>query len=362
MAEQPKKYGAWMCKPSVALPEFRLAREEMFEILAEHYADVDTPKVRQILVNTRIERRALSAPFKELWNNQDPTWRHEVYMRTARAIGKQACLDQLKVAGIKKEELGCIIVTSCTGFAFPSLCAHMINDLDLVPTIKQLPIAQLGCAAATVAIQQAQDYLKAYPGSNVLILNVELCSMLYQKEECDLGTLICNGIFGDSATATVMRGTPTDEGKTLALKLDDVQFHYVLQNSIELLYYDVSKTGWTFRLSRELAGAIVKSGEPMRKFGEENKIDFKNFQSYILHTGGPKVLTEVVEALDLPEVDERGSSCLESLRDTGNTASCMVMDIMSREFVKRKVGDRALIGSFGPGFTVALSFGTYETI
>lgn len=331
----------------------------MLDTLAGYYPEQNTPKLRSILKNTLVQKRHLSAPFLELWNNTDPTWRHSVYLKTAREIGKKAILEQFAEAEVTKDDIDMIIVTSCTGFAFPSLCAYFINDLDMAESTKQLPMAQLGCAAGTVGIQKAHDHLKAYPGSNVLIVNLELCSMLYQNKETDLGSLICDGLFGDCCTATVMRGTPAPSKSKMSLKLQDYQFCKLLKGSIDLLYYDVSSTGWTFRLDKRLGQAITNCGPAMLKFGEERGIDYNKFDSYVMHTGGPKVLSELADTLSITESPIRAKSCLECLANSGNTASCMIMDILAREFVKRKVGERAVIGSFGPGFTAALSFGEF---
>jgi len=293
-----------------------------------------------------------------LWQNTDPAWRHQVYMQGSRTLGKKAAREAMENAQLRPEDVHMIIVTSCTGFAFPSLCAYLINDLDLKETCRQLPIAQLGCAAGTVAIQQGVDFIKANPGSNVLIVNIELCSMIYQKDDADLSSLICDGLFGDAATATVLRSTPTPSHR-LSVKVKDYQFQMLLKRSTDLLYYDIDATGFHFRLDKRLGGAITASGPQMKEFGKANGIDYTRLKSYALHTGGPKVLKEVAAALDIPTPESICSSCIESLQHHGNTASCMIYDILAREFDKRKEGDELMIGSFGPGFTVALSFGQF---
>jgi len=353
-----EKRTVYLYRPATSYPENIISLENTLQILKTFYPKEDNEKIRSIVENTLVRRRNIIVPFEELWQNHDPAWRHQVYMQGSRTLGKKAAREALENAQLRPEEVNMIIVTSCTGFAFPSLCAFLINDLELKETCRQLPIAQLGCAAGTIAIQQGADFIRANPGSNVLIVNIELCSMLYQKEDTDLASLICDGLFGDAATATVLRSVPTPS-RRLAVKLKDYQFQMLLRNSTELLYYDVDASGFHFRLDKRLHGAIAASGPAMKQFALTHGVEYQHMDSYVLHTGGPKVLKEVASCLDIPQPESVCSSCIESLQHHGNTASCMIYDILAREFDKRKQGDEVMIGSFGPGFTVALSFGLF---
>jgi len=350
-----RKQDAYLCRPATVYPDHIITFENTLFVLKTFYPTEDNEKIRSIVKNTLVRRRNIIVPFADLWQNTDPAWRHQVYMKGARTLGKKAALEAMENAQLGPQEIDMIVVTSCTGFAFPSLCAYLINDLDLKETCRQLPIAQLGCAAGTVAIQQAHDFVRSHPGSNVLIVNIELSSMLFQKEDIDLSSLICDGLFGDAATATVLRSSPTPS-RRLVVKMKDYHFQMLLKNSTDLLYYDVDATGFHFRLDKRLAGAIIASGPAMKLFGKANGINYQAMKSYVLHTGGPKVLKEVASCLDIAQPETVCSSCIESLQHHGNTASCMIYDILAREFDK---GDQVMIGSFGPGFTVALSFGSF---
>ena len=89
----------------------------------------------------------------------------------------------------------------------PSLTAWLINTMGFRSDTRQMPIAQLGCAAGGAAINRAHDFCAAYPDSNVLIVSCELCSLCYQPDDDDVGSLLSDGLFGDAVAAAVVRGS-----------------------------------------------------------------------------------------------------------------------------------------------------------
>ncbi len=88
----------------------------------------------------------------------------------------------------------------------PSLTAWLINEMGFDSTTRQMPIAQLGCAAGGAAINRAHDFCTAYPEANALIVACEFCSLCYQHRP-RVGSLLSNGLFGDGIAAAVVRGT-----------------------------------------------------------------------------------------------------------------------------------------------------------
>jgi alkylresorcinol/alkylpyrone synthase len=81
-----------------------------------------------------------------------------------------------------------------------------------------------------------------------------------------------------------------------------------------------------------------------------NGLDRSSVKHWIAHTGGPKVLTAIEEALDLPP------SALErswrSLSHTGNLSSASVLFVLGELLDARSAepGDVGLLMAMGPGF------------
>jgi len=94
---------------------------------------------------------------------------------------------------------------------------------------RQLPIAQLGCAPGGAAINRAHDFCAAHPGSNVLIVSCEFCSLCYQPTDVDIGSLLSAGLFGDA----VVRGRG---GRGLGLERNA---SYLIPHTEDWISYDV---------------------------------------------------------------------------------------------------------------------------
>jgi alkylresorcinol/alkylpyrone synthase len=73
----------------------------------------------------------------------------------------QAALDQ---TGRAPRELDFLATTTCTGRLCPSLDAILIRELGLREDVQRVHVGDTGCAAAMVALQQASNYLAAFPG------------------------------------------------------------------------------------------------------------------------------------------------------------------------------------------------------
>jgi len=76
----------------------------------------------------------------------------------------------------------------------------------------------------------------------------------------------------------------------------------------------------------------------------------RDIRHWVCHTGGPRVLEAVEEALELPERALRRS--WESLQNVGNLSSASVLFVLSDLLAsgEAKPGDTGLLLAMGPGF------------
>ena len=72
--------------------------------------------------------------------------------------------------------------------------------------------------------------------------------------------------------------------------------------------------------------------------------------SWIMHTGGPKVLEAMQEALELPQ--DALSASWESLREVGNLSSASVLLVLEKYMKQRRPeeGSFSILAAMGPGF------------
>src|SRR5262249_23507503 len=147
----------------------------------------------------------------------------------------------LASGGVDVRDIDAIVFVSCTGFLMPSMTAWLINNMGFRNDTRQIPIAQLGCAAGGAAINRACDFCNAYPGANVLIVACEFCSLCYQPTDSGVGSLLSNGLFGDAVAAAVVRG---HGGEGVQLERNS---SYLVPDTEQWISYAVKATGFHFQ-------------------------------------------------------------------------------------------------------------------
>jgi predicted naringenin-chalcone synthase len=105
--------------------------------------------------------------------------------------------------------------------------------------------------------------------------------------------------------------------------------------------------GFKMHLSARVPG-LIRSG--LRAWLEawllENGLDLTDIRAWVVHPGGPRILTAVAQALDLD--DGALSPSLSVLREHGNMSSATVWFIMEKLKRANMRGPCVLLG-FGPG-------------
>ena len=115
-----------------------------------------------------------------------------------------------------------------------------------------------------------------------------------------------------------------------------------------------------FSLDKDVMHSIVDVAPIMENLSKESLAKkIKNLDFYVFHTGGRKILDELTKHLLLEEKSVEQSR--KSLDEQGNIASCVIFDVLNREFESdnRKNNDLACIAAFGPGFTAEMCIGRW---
>src|SRR6202162_3233250 len=276
------------------------------------------------------------------WGQANNAW-----IDHALELGEEALCKALHAAGMKPKELSAIFVTSVTGIAAPSIDARLINRMGLSTNIKRIPIFGLGCVAGAAGISRAADYVQGYPGQAAALLSVVLCSLTLQREDISMAHLISALLFGDGAAATIVVGDDrsSDGPEILATKS-------VFYPNTERVYgWDISEKGFRIVLSPEVPDTVVKHlGEDVDTFLAEQGLRRCDVKSWVMHTGGPKVLEATATALGITEKDLAAS--WECLKKVGNISSTSVLLVLEDVFSHRRPerGTLSILAAMGPGF------------
>ncbi|WP_436735694.1 type III polyketide synthase [Streptomyces sp. BBFR102] len=347
---------AVLCRPAVAVPPHVITMEETLDLARSTHAGHDQlGLVLRLIRNTGVATRHLVQPIGETLAHPGFEARNKVYEREAKARVPQVVHQALAEAELTAQDIDLIVYVSCTGFMMPSMTAWMINSLGFRSDTRQLPIAQLGCAAGGAAVNRAHDFTTAYPGSNVLIVACEFCSLLYQPTDLGVGSLLSNGLFGDAVAAVVVRG----EGGT-GLGLERNGSHLV-PDTEEWISYAVRETGFHFQLDKRVPGTMSMLAPALKALCAEHSWNVGELDFYIIHAGGPRILDDLCTHLELPP--QMFAQSRATLTERGNIASCVVLDALDRYFASGKAteGARGMLAGFGPGITAEISLGTWAT-
>jgi alkylresorcinol/alkylpyrone synthase len=276
------------------------------------------------------------------WGQANNAW-----IDHALELGEEALCKALHAAGMKPKELSAIYVTSVTGIAAPSIDARLVNRMGLSPNIKRIPIFGLGCVAGAAGIARAADYVHGYPDQAAALLSVELCSLTLQRDDLSMAHLISALLFGDGAAATIIVGSKrkSDGPEILATK------SIFYPHTERVMGWDISEKGFRIVLSPEVPDTVVKHlGKDVDAFLAEQGHKRSDIKTWVMHTGGPKVLEATATALDLQEKDLAAS--WECLRKVGNISSTSVLLVLEDVYMNRRPepGSLSILAAMGPGF------------
>lgn len=347
---------ATLCRPSVSVPEHVITMEDTLRLAREHHADhPQLALALRLIENTGVRTRHIVQPIEETLKHPGFQDRNKLYEAEAKARVPSVIQRALDDAELLTSDIDVIIYVSCTGFMMPSLTAWLINELDFRSDTRQLPIAQLGCAAGGAAINRAHDFCTAYPEANALIVACEFCSLCYQPTDLGVGSLLSNGLFGDGVAAAVVRG----RGGT-GVKLER-NGSYLIPKTEDWIAYDVRETGFHFLLDKRVPTTMEPLAPALQELAGNHGWDASDLDFYIIHAGGPRILDDLSKFLQVDPHAFRFSR--STLTEYGNIASAVVLDALRRLFDEGGPEDRSrgLLAGFGPGITAEMTVGRWVT-
>ena len=332
-----------------AFPEQYHSQEELLAGLEQYWGDrIENFNVlRRLHRHTGVDGRYLALPKSDYlkmktWGEANRSW-----IRVATELGEKAVAGALAGAGLQAHELGAFFFTSVTGICSPSIDALLVNKMGLCRNIRRVPIFGLGCVAGAAGISRAADYVKANPSQIAVLLSVELCSLTLQREDVSMANLISAGLFGDGAAAVIVAGAECGLSGPKIVATSSVFY----PDTEEMMGWDISENGFRIVLSPEVPNLIRKNlGHDVDEFLASRGLTRAQIGSWVLHTGGPKILEATADALDLN--DGQLDVSWECLRRTGNLSSASVLVVLEEVMKNRRPepGTLGLLAAMGPGF------------
>jgi len=189
--------------------------------------------------------------------------------------------------------------------------------------------------------------VKAYPRQAAALLSVELCSLTWREDDISAANLISAGLFADGAAAVIVAGEELAEHGPQILATRSVFY----PDTEDVMGWDISEKGFKIVLSRSVPDMVEKHlAEDADQFLADHNLQRSDIASWIMHTGGPKVLEATEKALNLPP--EALALSWESLRESGNLSSASVLLVLEKFMGKQRPepGTLSVLAAMGPGF------------
>jgi alkylresorcinol/alkylpyrone synthase len=302
--------------------------------------------------NAGVDGRYLVRPIEE-YPSID-TWgkANDIWIQAAEELGSEAICRALAGAGRGVADVGALFFVSVTGVSSPSIDARLINRMGLPHTLKRIPIFGLGCVAGAAGIARAADYVRAYPEQLAILLSVELCSLTMQHDDLSVANQVSAALFGDGAAAVVIAGDRVEEAprKSCGPQIIDTRSSFYPATE-DVMGWAISERGFRIVLSPEVPNVIRENlGRDADEFLALHGLTRADIGSWVLHTGGPKVLEATQEALGIPPSAIAAS--WELLRRTGNLSSASVLLVLEETLAHRRPAKDTwgILAAMGPGF------------
>lgn len=319
------------------------AVEAARELIGGQFADFD--RLESVYRNAGIQNRQLAMPVEWYRTPRSFQERSAVYLDVALALFVTAANRAMDEAGVRAEDIDTIVTVSSTGIATPSLEARAMDHLPFRTDVARVPLFGLGCAGGVSGLSLSSKLARAMPGSTVLFVTVELCSLALRTEKADKADIVSTALFGDGAAACVLRS-----GEDGFVHIG-ASAEKTWNDTLDIMGWQAEPTGLGVVLNRAIpVFARREMHQAMTEMLAPQGLGIDDVDRFVCHPGGAKVVDAIEGALSLGQgalIEERAV-----LRDHGNMSAPTVLFVLDR-YRKQGLPPLAVLKALGPGFTAS---------
>jgi alkylresorcinol/alkylpyrone synthase len=302
-------------------------------------------RLAKVFDTTGIVRRHAVQPME--WYMKPRGWpeRTAAYLEGAQALFIEAAEAALDRAGLTAREVDTIVTVSSTGIATPSLEARVFGRMGFRHDVMRVPVFGLGCAGGVSGLSIAGRLAEARPGSTVLLVAVELCTLAFRLDELTKANIVATALFGDGAAACILR-----LGETGIAAVEGAGEH-TWADTLDIMGWNVDPLGFGVIFARSIPPFIDENLRPaVAGLLDRLGVDFQDVGRFVCHAGGTKVIAALERAfhLDQGSLDHER----EVLADHGNMSAPTVLFVLDR-VIRNGLPERSVLSALGPGFTAS---------
>jgi len=314
-----------------------------WDVFGSRFPDYD--RFASIFTNTGIVKRHGVKPFQ--WYLEPRGWpeRTEAFLDGAEALFVDVAGKALAGAGLDAADVDTVVTVCSTGIATPSLDARVHRRMGFRSDVSRVPVFGLGCAGGTSGLSIASRLAQARPGSNVLLVTIELCSLALRLDELTKANIIAVSLFGDGAAAIVLRA-----GDGGATQIEHAGEH-LWPDTLDVMGWSVDPQGFGVILRRTIPEFVTAQLKPvLTQILARMQLSLADIDQFICHPGGARVINAIETALALDQGTLEHER--QVIADYGNMSSPTVLFVLERARAKG-LPARSLLTALGPGFSAS---------
>jgi predicted naringenin-chalcone synthase len=349
----------------VSNPEYKIAQSDIYEFMVEAHQlkKTEADRLKVIYENSGIDfRHSVIGDFGKkngeylfFKNTKDlepfPTTidRIKKYEISAADVCVDAVHDCLKkYPGFSLTDITHLITVSCTGMHAPGIDIELVEKLELNKSVERTCINFMGCYGAFNALKVADYICRADETASVLIVDVELCTLHFQKTN-NIDNWLANALFADGASAVIVE--PAAKANR-GLKLKKFYTELVTEARNDMAW-NIGNFGFEMKLSTHVSKKIKKAINSITsKLLNKVELSMNDIDRFAIHPGGRRIL-EVCEE-EFHRVKDINQHSYHVLKNFGNMSSATILFVLNElmnDTTKQNRDSNILSFAFGPGLT-----------
>lgn len=215
-------------------------------------------RLAPVFENAGIENRAIAMPLDWYLEPRGLKERNAVYLNVANQLFVEATRIALAAAKISAADVDTIVTISSSGIATPTLEARALIELGFRPDILRVPLFGLGCAGGISGLSLGAQLARARPGSVVLLVVVELCSLWFHQDTLTKANIVASALFGDGAAAVVLSTARANDRNSVGTGVQ-----HTWPSTLQIMGWDVNDSGLEVIFDRDIPPFIRRQIAPV---------------------------------------------------------------------------------------------------
>ena len=311
--------------------------------MADRYPEFAT--LTSLFANTGIRHRYGVKPME--WYLEPRGWpdRTQAFLEGAEALFVDVAEKALARADLRAEDIDTVVTVCSTGIATPTLEARVAGRMGFRSDVSRVPVFGLGCAGGVSGLSIAARLAQSRPGSNVLMVALELCTLAVRHDELSKANIVAASLFGDGAAAVRFARRRWRRHADRGVRreaLAGYARHHGMERRSRRVRRDLPAHHSGFRARADGPGG-------RRDPGADGAVA-ADIDRFICHPGGTKVIAALERALSL----DQGTLDHERdvIADYGNMSAPTVLFVLERARASG-LPPRSVLTALGPGFTAS---------